>query len=83
MRRLSRLASALCLILTACSANSTEINPKLVCESWKPIYPSRKDVLTPGTKEQMAGNNAANESVCGKRLPQKPVASHPKGGNNG
>jgi hypothetical protein len=36
-----------------------------MCRSWEPIYPSRKDVLTRGTAEQIAANNAGNEQWCG------------------
>lgn len=69
MRRRSALLIVLGLILSGCSTNTTAIDPRLICDSWKPIYPSRRDVLTDGTAEQIAGNNAANESICGKRPP--------------
>tara|TARA_R110000868_G_scaffold340674_1_gene601355 strand:- start:2482 stop:2613 length:132 start_codon:yes stop_codon:yes gene_type:complete len=42
-----------------------------MCNSIGTIKPSRKDVLTPGTKEQIVGTNAAIETWC---VPQK-VAS--------
>jgi hypothetical protein len=42
-----------------------------VCKTWEPIYPSKSDKLTDGTARQIAGNNAANEIWCGKRLPEK------------
>jgi hypothetical protein len=35
-----------------------------VCRTWEMIRPSRKDVLTQGTAEQIAGNNAAREQWC-------------------
>ena len=42
-----------------------------MCRGWEPIWLSRKDVVTQGTKEQIAGNNAAREAWCG--TPQKPA----------
>jgi len=76
MRRLSALLIVLGLILSGCSANTTAIDPRLICDTWRPIYPSRKDKLTDGTIEQIAGNNAANESVCGKRPAPKRIAAN-------
>lgn len=35
-----------------------------VCRTWQTIRPSRKDVLTPPTTEQIVGNNAARETWC-------------------
>lgn len=35
-----------------------------MCQSVQVIKPSRKDVLTQGTKEQIAGTNAAIETWC-------------------
>lgn len=79
----SALLIGLGLTLTGCSANTSVIDPKLVCDSLRPIYPSRQDKLTPGTAEQIAASNAANESICGFRPPPKPVASKPQGTENG
>ena len=42
-----------------------------MCASLLPIYPSRADVLTPGTAVQIASGNAANEQWCGVRVPAK------------
>lgn len=57
------------LSLPACSTaiTATEVVDGTVvqiCRSWEPIRPSRKDVLTQGTAEQIATNNAANEQWC-------------------
>ena len=70
MQRLKPLAAALLLTLTACSQSITGTSAQM-CNSIDPIKPSRKDVLTQGTKEQIVGTNAAIETWC---APQK-VAS--------
>lgn len=44
-----------------------------VCQSLEPIQPSRKDVLTPGTKQQIAGTNAVIETSCGKQQKEAPA----------
>jgi hypothetical protein len=44
-----------------------------MCNTWLPISVSRKDVLTPRTKEEIAANNAAAEKWCGER----PIAKEP------
>lgn len=72
MRKRNALALLLSsVLLTACAATSEtkEGTAVQMCRSWIPIYPSRKDVLTQGTSEQIAGNNAASEQWCGKRAP--------------
>jgi len=56
-------------LTSACSSiSATEAPPtgaaEHVCRSWQIIRPSRKDVLTPGTTEQIVGNNAARETWC-------------------
>lgn len=86
MRQRSALLMLLGLTLTGCSTVTTAIDPKLLCsnEAMQPIYPSRKDVLTEGTKDRLARDLAAKESICGYRPPPpKPVASQSKGGRNG
>lgn len=60
----------LLLTLTGCSKDITGTAEQM-CQSWQTIRPSRKDVLTQGTKEQIAGNNAANEAWCQGSTPQK------------
>lgn len=48
-----------------------------MCNSIEPIRPSRKDVLTQGTKEQIVGTNAAIETWCPvKGAPQQKVAGN-------
>lgn len=38
-----------------------------MCRSWQPIRPSRKlDTLSEETARQIAGNNAAQSTWCGK-----------------
>lgn len=38
-----------------------------VCETWKIVTVSKKDVLTDQTKREIAGNNAARETWCGEK----------------
>ena len=46
------------------------------CEAWQPVWISKRDVLTDGTAEQIAGNNAAREAWCGRpEAPKQRVAS--------
>ena len=67
------LAALLSVTLTACSSDifGTKITGTAaqVCETWKPVFPSRDDKLTTGTKEQIAGNNEANRKWCGDSGP--------------
>lgn len=77
MRKLKLLASALCLMQTACSASTIATSSAQMCNSIEPIRPSRQDVLTQGTKEQIVGTNAAIETWCPvKGAPQQKVAAH-------
>lgn len=46
-----------------------------ICRSWDLIRPSRKDVLTKGTAEQIAANNAANEQWCKRTTGFASIAS--------
>ena len=60
-------------LMTACGAfTGTEMREGTaaqVCKSWGTVYPSKKDVLTPGTARQIAGNNAARVPWCGPAAP--------------
>lgn len=70
------LGALLSVTLTACSNAIGGINgtPAQVCNNWKPIFPSRSDKLTEGTKEQIAGNNEASRKWCGDSgPPSKPA----------
>lgn len=62
----------LCVTLTGCSSVITGTKDA-ICNTWLPISVSRKDVLTPRTKEEIAANNAAAEKWCGER----PIAKEP------
>ena len=66
MRKLCPLAVLLSVTLPACS-NDIVGTKEAVCRSWLPISVSRKDVLTPRTASEIAGNNAAAEVWCGQR----------------
>jgi hypothetical protein len=57
------LASLLSLALTACSQNITGTSEQM-CRSWETIRPSRHDVMSKGTVEQIVGNNAARQVWC-------------------
>jgi hypothetical protein len=62
-------------MLIGCSS-ATTVTSSQMCNSIEPIRPSRKDVLTAGTKEQIVGTNAAIETWCGSAgsAPQKVAA---------
>lgn len=55
-------------LTSGCSSISATEAPtgtaQQICRTWETIRPSRKDVLTPGTAEQIVGNNAAREQWC-------------------
>jgi hypothetical protein len=74
MRRLKLLAAALSLTLIGCSKDIIATSAG-VCRAIEPIRPSRKDVLTQGTKEQIAGTNAVILSSCGKGPEAQRVSS--------
>jgi hypothetical protein len=63
------------LLLTACESTS-EIKAgtvQQVCRTWLPISISRKDILTPQTAAEIAGNNEAAKVWCGDR----PIVKQP------
>lgn len=74
MRRPALLALALSPMLTGCSQSIAGTADQM-CRSWLPVWISKADVLTPDTKEQVAGNNAAREAWCGR--PPKPTKPNP------
>lgn len=71
------IACALAFPLAACGTTITGTAEQM-CDSIKPIRPSRKDVLTQGTKEQIVGTNAAIETWCGpgQGAPSQKVAAN-------
>lgn len=72
------LAALLSVTLTACSSDifGTKIvgTAAQMCENWLPVFPSRDDKLTTGTKEQIAGNNESSRKWCGDRGPSPKAA---------
>lgn len=76
MRALKLPVIGLGLMLSGCSTPTAAINPQAACESWQTIWPSRRDVLTDGTAEQVAGNNAARKAWCGTDSTPQRVASN-------
>lgn len=59
-------------MLIGCS-NDITVTSAGICQSLKPIQPSRKDILTQKTKEDIVGTNAVIETSCGSAgsAPQK------------
>ena len=55
------------LLLTAVSIAGCATDPKFRsdCDWAQPIRPSRQDVLTRQTKEQIASHNEAGAKICG------------------
>lgn len=66
----------LCLMLTSTSGlmigcgTNVGVAPAF-CSTAGPIFPSRKDVLTDGTKRQIVLHNELGVSLCGWQPPQK------------
>ncbi len=70
------LSALLANLLTACAATgpATEPEPRLItntrvidtgCQTFKPVYISKADVLTKGTADGILANNVAGERQCG------------------
>lgn len=72
MRRPKLLASVLSLTLIGCS-NDITVTSAGICQSLEPIQPSRKDILTQKTKEDIVGTNAVIETSCGKKPKEAPA----------
>ena len=73
------LVALLSVTLTGCSSDifGTRVTvgtAAQMCETWLPVFPSRDDKLTTGTKEQIAGNNEASRKWCGERGPPPKAA---------
>ena len=73
MRTPKSLAFLTALLLTGCATTGPEIKVVDTACNWtRPIYISKKDILTDGTARQIVGHNEAGESRCGwKRSTQK------------
>jgi len=63
MRKRSALVLLLSVSLAGCSSNIAGTASQ-VCQTWKIVTISKKDVLTPQTSSEIAGNNAARETWC-------------------
>lgn len=61
--------TAAMLLLIAVSTAGCAADPRLKsdCDWAEPIRPSRQDVLTRQTKEQILAHNAAGAKICGWR----------------
>lgn len=72
------LALLLSVTLCGCSVNGKGIEitgtAAQICETWKPVFPSKEDRFTADTAIMIAGNNEANRKWCGTGPPPKPVA---------
>jgi hypothetical protein len=55
----------LLLIAVSTAGCATERLARSDCDWARPIKPSRKDVLTRKTKEQIAAHNEAGARICG------------------
>ncbi len=50
------------ILLAACEAGPVTSDP---CGPWRPLRPSREDVLTPDTARQMLAHNLTGARLCG------------------
>ena len=62
-----RLTATLLLIAVSIAGCATDPRLKSDCDWAQPIRPSRHDVLTRKTKEQIAAHNEAGARICGWR----------------
>lgn len=53
------------ILLPACAGGGHVTDPG--CATWRPIFISRADVLTPETARQVLAHNEAGARVCGWR----------------
>lgn len=68
------LAAGLSATLSGCSGATAGIETTHLCDIWHPVSVSKHDKLTRRTAEEIAVNNAVNESLCGLRPPLKQIA---------
>jgi hypothetical protein len=59
-----RLTVMLLLIVVLTAGCATDLRLKNDCDWAQPIRPSRQDVLTRQTKEQIAAHNDAGARIC-------------------
>ena len=62
-----RTAEILLLIAVSTAGCATDPRLKSDCDWVQPIRPSRSDVLTRQTKEQILAHNEAGAKICGWR----------------
>ncbi len=62
-----KTAASLLLIAASTAGCATDLRLKSDCDWAQPIWPSRQDVLTRQTKEQIASHNEAGAKLCGWR----------------
>ena len=60
-----RLTATLLLIAVSIAGCATDPRLKSDCDWAQPILPSRSDVLTRPTKEQIIAHNEAGAKICG------------------
>ncbi len=66
MKQLIKLALVVLLVnMTACATRTTVINT--ACSSFHLITPSRADILTLGTENQISGHNGAYRASCSRK----------------
>ena len=64
--RLRKLAPLLLiLLLGACATGGRATKPEAACLAFKPVYVSRKDVLTDQTARDILANNETGARLCG------------------
>ena len=51
------------ILLPACAGGGRVTDP--ACATWRPIYVSRGDVLSPETARQILAHNETGASICG------------------
>lgn len=59
------MLAGIAILLPACASGGHVTDP--ACATWRPIFISRADVLTPETARQILAHNEAGARVCGWR----------------
>ncbi len=60
-----RTAAILFSIAVSIAGCATDLRPKSDCDWAQPIKPSRQDVLTRQTNEQILAHNESGAKICG------------------
>ena len=60
-----RIAMLLLIVVSTAGCATEQLGTQNDCDWAQPIRPSRKDVLTRQTKEQIASHNEAGARICG------------------